>query len=355
MASTGTDPDAEAQLPLSTASSPDAKEKVGGEQHPGSVGYRDIGGIAHTIPRFIVHLRIYSWAWFLMPQTTLGLSILLYSQQKTHDFAGLYVLGLIVYFVGFVQFFALFALKALQWLIILGTFKKSFSKPEEVLFSAAFWISFFGVLTGGIDYADPKILVGVMAGSLDGHVSASQIYPALLAGLFCAGAGFLYSLPLAGIYLARLFTVGLPVPDKRPGMMIAVGPPCYAPLAFLRLAASVPVGYGFFQKHELGAEVLHIMALFLSIPMFGFGCFFLIVAICAISRGARQMSFHLTWYGIVFPNVGLVTALGLIGKGIPSLPVTWVSTAGTIILVAIWLFVTACHVRAIWKGSEYLW
>ena len=218
----------------------------------------------------------------------------------------------------------------------------------------------------------PVILVGVMAGALDGHIHPNQIYPALIAGLFCAGGGFIYSLPISGIYLARLFTVGLPVADTRPGMMIAVGPPCYSPLAFLKLAAGIPVGYGFFEKHVMGAEILQTMTLFLSIPIFGFGCFFLIVATSAILYKARSMSFHLTWYGMIFPvsplrdtlaycwanerqNVGMVSALGLIAKGIPSLPITWVFTAGTILLVALWLFITVAHIVAIWRKSEYLW
>ena len=53
--------------------------------------------------------------------------------------------------------------------------------------------------------------------------------------------------------------------------------------------------------------------------------------------------------------MGLVSALGVMAEGIPSLPLTWVSTAGTAILTAIWLYVTVSHIRAIWKKSEYLW
>jgi len=85
-----------------------------------------------------------------MPQTTLGLSTVLYAQHTTHNFDGLYTIGLIVYFVGHVQFFALVTLKSMQWVFIKGTFKKSFLKPEAALFTAAFWIAFYGLITGAV-------------------------------------------------------------------------------------------------------------------------------------------------------------------------------------------------------------
>ncbi|KAK3617022.1 hypothetical protein LTR56_025566 [Elasticomyces elasticus] len=406
MASFRSDPVNEAQMQVSSSSTSNGEEKFLEPQIPhGRNPYRDT--VVRKYPALVTHLPIYSWAWFLMPQTTLGLSNLLYTQHTTRSFDGLYTIGLTVYFVGFVQFWVLVILKTTQFILIKGTLRQSFVKPEEALFSAAFWISCYGVIVGALDFAEPSpgsrlsvalysffwiysgfalgasagihmllfdkenlegdkmtpawllpilpvILIGVLAGSFSGEQDLGM-YPALIAGLMAAGAGFFYTLLISAIYLAQLFTKGLPVPDTRPGMMLAVGPPCVAPLAFLKLAAGVPIGYGYFEEHALGAEIMQTIALTFAMPMFGLGCIFLTVAICAILQKARSMSFHLTWYGIVFPNVGVLSVLSLIAKQIPSDPLIWVFTAGTGILVAIWLFVTWCHLQAIWRHSEYLW
>lgn len=60
-------------------------------------------------------------------------------------------------------------------------------------------------------------------------------------------------------------------------------------------------------------------------------------------------------YGLIFPNVGLLSALGLLGLVIPSDGVKWVVSVLTALLSGTWIFVTAQHVRAIVTRSPYLW
>lgn len=118
--------------------------------------------------------------------------------------------------------------------------------------------------------------------------------------------GFLLSIAIAAIYLQRLFTVGLPSPDTRPGMMIAVGPPCYAPLAWLETPSAVPDDYGLVAQFPMAATIIKVMALMMAISTLGLALFFFIMAFCAIARHSSRMRFHLTWYGFIFPNVGTV-------------------------------------------------
>lgn len=364
------------------------------------------------MPWLLTHLPIYSWAWFLMPMTTLGLSTLLNAQRSIYDFHGLYTIGVVSYFIGLVQFVVLTIAKTAQFVVIKGSLRKSLQDSAQAMFFSAFWISCYGVITGGADFSLPKagsslstafvaffwiyvicallaglglhlllfhgpdhgrhleskqmtpawllpvlplVLVGVCAGSVANYVTTHESYSILTAGLFCSSMGFLLSLPMAAIYLHRLFINGFPDSDTRPGMMIAVGPPTYAPLAYMKLAKAIPLDYGYFAIHPLAAEIVTTIAFVFSIAIFGMGVFFFFMAFGPIVRRARKMCFHLTWYGLIFPNVGLLSTMGLIGTELPSDGVKWVTSVLTAILCGVWIFVTLSHVRAIWLKSDYLW
>ena len=353
------------------------------------------------------YLHICSWAWSLMPMTTLGLGTLLSAQRSLHSFPGLYELGLIVYFVGLVQWAFVFVVKSVRFLSHKGSFTKSISEPAEAMFFAAFWIGVYGIITAGVDLASPQpgsrlgttfcalfwiyfvcalctgiglhlllfqqhslltarmtpawllpvlpmILIGVMAGGVAESLTEKQRYPVLIAGLLCSSMGFFMSLPLAAIYFTRLFTAGFPDPDTRPGMMIAVGPPTYAPLAWLKIAAAIPKHYAVFAAFSAATEVVQIMALVLSLAVFGLGIFFFVMALCAIVWESPRMHFHLTWYGFIFPNVGLLSAAGVFSNLIPSDGVKWVVSVSTALLSAVWMFVSVMHIRAIWQHSEFV-
>jgi tellurite resistance protein TehA-like permease len=185
-------------------------------------------------------------------------------------------------------------------------------------------------------------------------LTEKQRVPVLIADLICSSMGFLISLPVAAIYFTRLFTAGFPDPDTRPGMMIAVGPPIYAPLAWLKLAAATPKDYAVFANFSVATEVVQIMALVLSLAVFGMGIFFLLMASYAIIRQSHQMRFHLTWYGFIFPNVGFLSAAGIFGNLIPIDDLRWVISVATAFLSAIWIFVSVMHVRAILQHSEFV-
>jgi tellurite resistance protein TehA-like permease len=359
------------------------------------------------IARAYGYLHICSWSWSLMPMTTLGLSTLLSAQRSLHSFPGLYELGLVVYFIGLVQWIFILMVRSVNFISQRGSFTKSMSEPSEAMFFAAFWIGAYGIITAGAEFAAPIagshlgttfcaffwiylvcalctgvglhlllfqqhsllaahmtpawllpvlpiILVGVMAGGVADFLTEKQRFPVLIAGLVCSSMGFLISLPVAAIYFTRLFTAGFPDPDTRPGMMIAVGPPTYAPLAWLKLAAAIPKDYAAFATFSVATEVVQIMAFILSLAVFGMGIFFLLMAFCAIIRRSHQMRFHLTWYGFIFPNVGLLSAAGIFGNLIPSDGLKWVVSVATAFLSAIWIFVSVMHVRAIMQHSEFV-
>ena len=161
--------------------------------------------------------------------------------------------------------------------------------------------------------------------------------------------GFLQSLCMAALYLNRLFISGLPDPDIRPGMMSAVGPPAYTPLAYLKMAKALPNNYGCFGAQQYAVEVIQVFTLFFAIRIFGMAIFFFLMALCANVRRAGSMKFHLTWYGFIFPNVGLLSTMGIIAQELSSDGVKWVASAGTAILSAVWVFVSLMHVGTVLK------
>lgn len=192
----------------------------------------------------------------------------------------------------------------------------------------------------------PVILGGVLAGSLAVSLRPKDRYAVIVAGFICSSLGFLLSLPIDAIYLHRLFVAGFPDTDQRPGMMIAVGPASYAPMAYLKLVNGLPHGYGYFAQRPSAIEVVQTTSFVMSMAMFGLGVFFFLMAVCAVSRRPWRMVFRLTWYGLKFPTVGFFSTMGLLGGLLPSTGVKGVASAGTVILSGLWLVVTAADARA---------
>lgn len=351
------------------------------------------------------HLDTHTWAWFLMPMTTLGLSTLLNAQRALHDFNGLYTLGVIVYILGLVEFVVLAAGRIGQFTSRRESLLESLQDPHQAMFFATFWISVYGILTGGFIFSTPKIgsalatafsavfwiytacallvsvglhilifhrghlkdsdmtpawllpilpiiLIGVSAGHIVTAQRLTDACPILFCGLLCSSMGFLFSLPMAALYLHRLFECDLPSPNVRPSMMIAIGPPTYTPLAYLLLIRALRDSPSCFSAQPEAVDAVHLVTLLLSVGTLGMACFFLMLGVSAIVSGANSMRFHLTWYGFVFPNVGLLSTLGIIAQDISSDALGWVASVGTALLTGIWIFVTIMHLRAIFTTGE---
>jgi tellurite resistance protein TehA-like permease len=89
----------------------------------------------------------------------------------------------------------------------------------------------------------------------------------------------------------------------------------------------------------------------ISVPV---GLFIWLVAIwfsalsaLSVLRGVRNMEFSLTWWALIFPNVGLALATINVGKNLNSRGIQAFASALTIVLVALWFVCAAAHIRAI--------
>lgn len=59
------------------------------------------------------------------------------------------------------------------------------------------------------------------------------------------------------------------------------------------------------------------------------------------------MEFSLSWWALVFPNVGLALATINVGKNLSSRGIKAFGSALTIVLVIVWFICAAAHIRAI--------
>ncbi len=105
----------------------------------------------------------------------------------------------------------------------------------------------------------------------------------------------------------------------------------------------------YFGDPAITQQVVKIMATFTSVFMWCLAFWFFSIAAVACIGAFGRMSFHLSWWAFVFPNVGFTIATIKIGQQFRSQGVQWVGTAMTLLIVVIYLFVLFCHVRAVWR------
>ena len=145
----------------------------------------------------------------------------------------------------------------------------------------------------------PVILTGTVAGVLASTLEPEHAFPIVIAGLTFQGLGTIVSILVSAIYMFRLFQEGLPAPDARPGMFLAVGPPAFTAVAFIKLGIAIPPEYSYFQAHPGSMFVLKTLSVFLAIFFWLYAFWFFSLAVISCLYVIRRMSFHLTWYAFV--------------------------------------------------------
>jgi tellurite resistance protein TehA-like permease len=209
----------------------------------------------------------------------------------------------------------------------------------------------------------PIMLCGTLASLMSPSQPPNQALPILLAGISFQGLGMLIAAFMYGPYISRLMTSGLPIPNTRPGMFIAVGPPSFTGLALLGISQDLARIYPFYttisavSNPEIIPDVFRILALATAVFLWATAFWFFSISLVSVLAGAlgkQGMSFHLVWWSFVFPNVGFAICTINIGQAVMSEGVLWLGSAMTIILVLVWLFVGFMHGRAVWRG-DILW
>ena len=350
------------------------------------------------------YLRL-SWAWFVVTISTGGIAVLLAIQP--FQFRGLQVIGKLFFILNLVLYVLIITFLILHFKKNIKLFTNSLQDPGESLFVPTFlltiatiiiYIQSYGVPSSGKWLLDgvqilfwvyvglsfilavtqyfylftarqlllqdmlpswllpifPAMVVGPVSGSIASAQSPSNAMNILVAGLTFQGLGFWASTPMYGVYMTRLLQFGLPAPNVRPGMFIAVGPPSFTGLALIKMSLCVPNSHDYFRIHPSAAESLKQSGLAFAIFLWSLALWFFAIALLSVLVDIRKMKFDLVWYASIFPNVGFTAVTISIGESLHSSPIKWLGSAMTILLVITYLFIVIMHCRAILKG-RILW
>ncbi|EXJ82966.1 hypothetical protein A1O3_06783 [Capronia epimyces CBS 606.96] len=195
----------------------------------------------------------------------------------------------------------------------------------------------------------PFMLSGTIASSGIAYQPREAAMPMLFAGLTAQGLGMLVSCFMYASYTRRMIQYGLPSPDSRPGMFIAVGPPSFTTLAIIGLAENWPGGYDYFGPDAITAQVVRVLALMTGVFIWSLSLWFFALSVVSCLAVYRSFRFRMNWWAFVFPNVGFTLATISIGKALKSEAVMWVGSAMTICLVVVYIYVLSNFVRAIFR------
>jgi len=218
----------------------------------------------------------------------------------------------------------------------------------------------------------PVMLAGTLAGAATRSLPGERALAVACAGLAAQGLGFMISVFFYSTYLSRLMAYGLPA--QRPGMFIAVGPPSFTCAALLSLAGEMPRVFSELQTAGPGtrggvlvaditgrggdlatlATAVRLGAIASAVFLLGLSFWFFASASLASLAGMPDRRFHLSWWGLVFPNVGLVIASIRIGAAFGSHGVLWMATVMTAGLALGWAFIAYRCIRAVYK-REIVW
>lgn len=366
-----------------------------GEKHPNAQPRQE----AASRPWFSLRQRLhhFTWAWFTLPMSTGGLSLLIYNQP--HQFPGLRSFGLFVYIVNLVVFSCISSAILTRFFLFPGDFKASMTHPREGFFVPTAFLSVATIITSTQRYVIPDdettllwavqmvfwtyvcvtlalavgqysfvfaahsfglhtmmptwilpifpvMLSGTIASVIAGHQPDKAAVPIVVAGMTCQGLGTCVSFFMYAHMVGRLMQAGLPNREHRPGLFMCVGPPSFTALAFIGMAQGLPKNFDVDMDGMVDAAMVRNMAVIGAVFLWALSLWWFGIAAIAVLQSPPR-DFHLGWWAMVFPNTGFTLATISLGKMFQSESVLWFATAMSICLAAMYCFVLYHNVRAV--------
>ncbi|KAK1247669.1 hypothetical protein MKX07_000557 [Trichoderma sp. CBMAI-0711] len=339
-------------------------------------------------------LQHFTWAWYTLPMSTGGLSLLIYAQP--YQFAGERVIGLVVYIINLIIFSLVTMAMMARFFLHAGEFVRSITHPREGFFVPTFFLSLATIITSTQRYAIPDdhpilepavkiafwvyvaltavlalgqysyvfaahnlslktfmptlilpifpiMLSGTIASVIAGTQPEFDAMPILVAGLTCQGLGMSVAILMYAHMIGRLLQFGLPNREHRPGLFMCVGPPAFTALALVGMANGVPEGIS-----ELGIDksVIQVVAILVAVFLWALSFWWFGIAVIAVVSSPPKY-FHLGWWAMVFPNTGFTLATISIAKELLSPSLQWVTIGMSCCIFTIFIFVFVNHVRAV--------
>ncbi|KAJ4033526.1 hypothetical protein NW756_013797 [Fusarium oxysporum] len=342
-----------------------------------------------------------TWSWFPCTMSTGGLVNLLNEQPYT--FTGLKIIGKIFFILNIILFLTFTALIIARFTMKPRAFSTSLHHPSESFFFGAFWVSIALILTGAQSYGGPEtgpwfttamrvvfwiyyacemvvavtqyhiifeterldisealpgwilpaypfLVTGMLAAKVAGSQPQWSAVQIIVAGLMGQGLGWMLALFIYAVYLSRLIQHKLPDASKRPGMFIAVGPTAFTcgGLIALGTQAKSALPDDFLSTPSIPAgELWSGMSVAAGLFIWLMAIWFSALSAISVLRAVRRMEFSLSWWALVFPNVGLALATINVGNTLSSRGIKIFGSALTVVLVIVWFICAAFHIRAI--------
>lgn len=282
------------------------------------VAYQAVCHVLDIPLNFIDKSNSFTFAWFATTMAVGGIATLLNGQPN--QFTGLKTIGKVIFIYDLVLFACFTAAISARFIMYRGTFTMAIGHPTESLFIPTFFLSIVNIFdciqaygipstgtwlqvvqrvvfwiyvactfllaVGQYTYlftAPPKrltvqsmtpawllpIFPAMLSGTFASQISSTQPpehqATIIFAGVTMQGLGWMVSFLMYAVYVTRLMQHGLPEPNMRPGMFIAVGPPSFTSLAYIGMSQNIPSNYGVFVANPEMANVLKEMATMIAV------------------------------------------------------------------------------------------
>lgn len=339
-------------------------------------------------------LRHFTWAWFTLPMSSGGISLLIHVQP--YQFTGLRTIGMVVYAIN-IAIFALTCLAMLaRFILYPDTIIKSVKHHREGFMFPTFFLAIATLITSTQRYAMPVddtkwiwatqtifwayVLVTLILAiaqyiylfavhgfnlqtmmpgwilpifpiMLTGTVSTVILetqhnidsLPFIVAGLTCQGLGFMVSMMMYAHMVGRLMQSGLPNREHRTGLFMCVGPPAFTALALIGMANRLPQSI---DGLVIDVATIRAAALMAAVFLWALSFWWFFIAAVSVVMSPPEF-FHLGWWPLVFPNTGFTLATISIGTEFHSAGILWFSTAMSILVIITFCVVFCFNVRAV--------
>ncbi|RGP66028.1 hypothetical protein FSPOR_6854 [Fusarium sporotrichioides] len=346
---------------------------------------------------FRQRLHHFTWAWFTLPMSAGGLSLLIHVQP--HQFPGLRIIGTVLYSINLLIFTLCCIGMILRFSFNHGDFTRSLAHHREGFFLPTFFLAIASLITSTQRYAIPKdnpsyswaaqtifwiyvvatfilaiwqysflfaghsfslqammpgwllpIFPVMLAGTVATVILDTQTHlnplPIIFAGLTCQGLGFCVSMMMYAHMIGRLMQSGLPNREHRTALFMNVGPPSFTALALIGMAKAWPKTISGIDDFALNAETVRTVALLCAVFLWALSLWWFCIAAVAVISSPPE-AFHLGWWPMVFPNTGFTLATISIGNAFKSEGLLWTGSAMSILLVITFLIVISFNIRAV--------